>query len=49
MPDSLSIRTPFLPIVFMAFVQTDLRRSAEGQGEFERKWLNDWLLEHLQQ
>jgi len=26
----------------MAFVRTDLRRSAERQGEVERKWLRSW-------
>jgi len=49
MLDSSSIRTPFLPLVLMAFVRTYLRRSAERQVEVERKWLSDWLLEHLQQ
>jgi hypothetical protein len=36
-------------MVFMAFVRTDLSRSAEDQEEFERKWFNDWLFERLQQ
>jgi len=36
-------------MISMAFVLTNLRRFVEGQGEFEMKWLKDWLLEHLQQ
>ena len=39
MPDSSSIRAPFMPMIFMVFVRTDLRRYAEDQEEFERKWV----------
>jgi len=38
-----------MPMIFMVFVRTDLRRYAEDQEEFERKWFNDWLFECLQQ